>query len=46
MDLVVELVSFEKETQGKDMKVCWVDGDHNHFVLVQALTELWKAITS
>ncbi len=30
MDLVVELASFEKETQIKDMKACWVNGEHNH----------------
>lgn len=34
MDLVDELTNFEKETQLKDMKVCWVNGKHNHFVLV------------
>jgi hypothetical protein len=46
MDKVVELASFEKETQVTDMKACWVNGEHKHIFLVQVLTELWKAITS
>jgi hypothetical protein len=46
MDLVIELASFEKERRVKDMRACWVNGENNHLVLVQVLTEMWKAITS
>jgi hypothetical protein len=44
--LVGELTKLETETQARKMKLCWVEGEYNHFVLVQAPTELWKAIMS
>ena len=43
--LVGELTSLE-EAQVKKMRLCWVEGEYNHFVLVQAPNELWAAIMS
>ena len=42
--LVGELTKLEVETKVKKMDLCWVEGEYNHFVLVQAPDELWKAI--
>lgn len=44
--LVGELMMLEEETQARKMKLCWVEGEYNHFALVQAPTELWRAIVS
>ncbi|KAE9364385.1 hypothetical protein N431DRAFT_421317 [Stipitochalara longipes BDJ] len=44
--LVGELTKLEGEMQVEKTKLCWVEGEHNHFVLVQAPNELWKAIRS
>jgi len=44
--LVGELTNLEREMQVEKMKLCWVEGEYNHFVIVQAPDELWKAIRS
>lgn len=44
--LVGELTKLEKEMEVKKMKLCFVEGGYNHFVLVQAPEVLWKAIMS
>jgi len=44
--LVGEFTRLEEERKVKKMKLRWVEGEYNHFVLVQAPNELWKTIRS
>jgi hypothetical protein len=44
--LVGELARLEEEIQVKKMSLRFVEGEYNHFVLVQAPDVLWKAIES
>jgi hypothetical protein len=44
--LVGELTKLEKEMEVEKMKLCFAEGDYNHFVLIQAPEVLWEAIKS
>jgi hypothetical protein len=44
--LVGDLTRLEKELLVKKKTLCWIEGEYNHFVLIQAPTVLWKAILS